>query len=101
MRSIFWLGPLLLLAFWLRLSYLLGSVYFFDEYISMLAARMVAQRGLPILPSGLFYDHGLLLSFVSGALLTLVGFKEEIARWPLLLISVVTVAAYYLTARRI
>jgi hypothetical protein len=76
-------------------------VYFFDEYISMLAARMVAQRGLPILPSGLFYDHGLLLSFLSGALLVLLGFKEEIARWPVLLISVVTVAAYYLTARRL
>ncbi|MBE7554712.1 MAG: glycosyltransferase family 39 protein [Anaerolineales bacterium] len=98
-RFILWL--LLLVAFWLRLAYLLASVYFFDEYISMLAARMVAQRGLPILPSGLFYDHGLLLSFLSGALLALVGFKEEIARWPVLLISVVTVAAYYLTAWRL
>ncbi|GIK39180.1 MAG: hypothetical protein BroJett011_30130 [Chloroflexota bacterium] len=100
-RSIFWLGPLLLLAFWLRLAYLLGSVYFFDEYISMLAARMVAQRGLPLLPSSLFYDHGLLLSFLSGGLLALVGFKEEIARWPVLLMSVVSVAAYYLTAWRL
>lgn len=98
-RSILWL--FLLVAFWLRLSYLLASVYFFDEYISMLAARMVAQRGLPVLPSGLFYDHGLLLSFLSGALLALVDFKEEIARWPVLLISIVTVAAYYLTAQRL
>lgn len=95
------LGPLLLLAFWLRLSYLLGSIYFFDEYISMLAAQMVAQHGLPVLPSGLFYDHGLLLSFLSGPLIALLGFKEEIARWPVLLISVITVAAYYLTARRL
>jgi hypothetical protein len=96
-----WLGPLLLLGFWLRLSYLLGAVYFFDEFISMLAAQMVAQRGLPILPSGLFYDHGLLLSFLSGGLIALLGFKEEIARWPVLLLSVITIAAYYLMAQRL
>ena len=100
-RPLFWLIPLLLLGFWLRLSYLLGSIYFFDEFISMLAARMVAQRGWPILPSGLFYDNGLLLSFLSGALIALLGFKEEIARWPVLLLSVMTIAAYYLTARRL
>lgn len=100
-RPWLWLGPLLLVGFWLRLSYLLGSIYFFDEYISMLAAKMVAQHGLPILPSGLFYDHGLLLSFLSGGLIALFGFKEEIARWPVLLISVITIAAYYLTARRL
>jgi uncharacterized membrane protein len=92
---------LLLIGFWLRLSYLLGAVYFFDEFISMLAAQMVAQRGLPILPSGLFYDHGLLLSFLSGGLIALLGFKEEIARWPVLLLSVITIAAYYLMARRL
>ncbi|MCQ3979715.1 MAG: hypothetical protein DPW09_40370, partial [Anaerolineae bacterium] len=76
--------PLLLLGFWLRLSYLLGSVYFYDEFISMLAAVMTAQKGIPILPSGLFYDHGLLFSYLSGGLVALLGFKEEIARWPVL-----------------
>ena len=84
---------LLLLGFWLRLSFLLGAVYFFDEYISMLAAQVVAQHGLPWLPSGLFYDHGLLLSLLSGVWLALTGFSEELARWPVLLMLAVTVAA--------
>jgi 4-amino-4-deoxy-L-arabinose transferase-like glycosyltransferase len=101
LRPWLWLMPLLVFGFWLRLSYLLGSLYFYDEYISMLAAQMTAQRGLPILPSGVFYDQGLLLSFLSGGLIALLGFKEEIARWPVLLLSVVAIAAYYLTARRL
>jgi len=83
-----WLVPLLLAGFWLRLSYLLGANYFFDEFISMLAAQMVAKRGLPILPSGLFYDHGLLLSYLSGVFIAGLGFSETIARWPVLLLSV-------------
>jgi 4-amino-4-deoxy-L-arabinose transferase-like glycosyltransferase len=96
-----WLFLLLLLGFWLRLSLLLGSVYHIDEFTSMLAANMVVERGLPILPSGLFYDHGLLLSFLMGALIALVGFSEQIARWPVLLLSVLTISVYYGTARRL
>jgi hypothetical protein len=102
MRWLNWLLYLLVfIGFWLRLSLLLGSVYHTDEFITMFAANIVAERGLPILPSGLFYDHGLLVSFLSGALIAIVGFTEQIARWPMLLISVFTIAAYYVTARRL
>ena len=100
-RWLVWLWLLLLIGFWLRLSLLLGSVFHSDEFFSMLAAKIVAQRGLPILPSGLFYDHGLLLSFLAGAFVALAGFKEEVVRWPVLLISVFTIAAYYVTAWRL
>ena len=95
------LSLLVLTGFWLRVSTLLGSVYQFDEFISMLAAKMVTQRGLPILPSGLFYDSGLLFSYVSGAFIWLLGFREEIARWPVLLSSVLTIAVYYNVAWRL
>ena len=100
-RWLIWLWLLLLIGFWLRLSSMLGSVYHIDEFVSMLAAKMVTERGLPVLPSGLFYDHGLLLSFLSGAFVALAGFKEEVARWPTLVISVFTIAAYYVTASRL
>ncbi len=100
-RWLVWLWLLLLVGFWLRLSSLLGLVFHVDEFFSMLAAKMVAERGLPILPSGFFYEHGLLLSFLSGAFVAFAGFKEEVARWPTLLISVFTIAAYYVTARRL
>jgi 4-amino-4-deoxy-L-arabinose transferase-like glycosyltransferase len=92
---------LLLIGFWLRLSLYLGQVYHIDEFTSMLAATMVAQGGLPIMPSGLFYDHGLLLSYLSGAFVALFGFSEWVARWPVLLVSVFTIVAYYVTAQRL
>ena len=96
-----WLFLLLLVGFWLKLAYLKTSIYHTDEFISMLATKMVAQRGLPILPSGLFYDHGLLYSLISGALVALVGFAEPIARWPVILVSVFTIAAYYAAAHQL
>jgi 4-amino-4-deoxy-L-arabinose transferase-like glycosyltransferase len=92
---------LLIVGFWIRLSLLLGSVYHIDEFTTMLAATRVAERGLPVLPSGLFYDHGLLVSFLIGAFIALVGFGEEVARWPVLLLSVATIAVYYATAKRL
>jgi len=98
-HGLVWL--LLLIGFWLRVSLWLGSLYHVDEFVSMLAAKIVAERGLPVLPSGLFYDHGLLYSWLAGALIALVGFKEEVARWPVLLISVFTIAVYYVSARRL
>ncbi len=96
-----WLGPLLLIGFWLRLTFLVGNVYYGDEFISMLAAKMVAKQGLPIFPSGLFYDHGLLYSMLAGAFVALLGFTEQIARWPVLFVSVLTIAVYYTVARRL
>lgn len=92
------LGLLLLIGFWFRVDFLFALIFHTDEYFSMLAARMVAQQGLPILPSGLFYDHGLLFSMFSGLLIATLEFKEEIARWPSLLLGTLTIALYYRVA---
>jgi 4-amino-4-deoxy-L-arabinose transferase-like glycosyltransferase len=92
---------LTLLGFGLRFGHVLGRVYHVDEFISMLAAVMVAQKGLPILPSGLFYDHGLLVSYLSGAFIGLLGFNELVARWPLCLASTLTIPACYGIGRRL
>ncbi len=96
-----WLMPLLLTGFWLRLTFLVGNVYYTDEFISMLAAKLVAQQGLPIFPSGLFYDHGLLYSILGGGFVALLGFSEQVARWPVFLVGVFTIALYYAMARRL
>ena len=80
---------------------MLGRVYHVDEFISLLAAVMTAQKGLPILPSGLFYDHGLLVSLLSGGLIRLVGFDELVGRWPLLLVGTLSIPAYYAVGRRL
>jgi hypothetical protein len=92
---------LLLLAFWLRLDHLLARVFHIDEYISMLAAQMTVEKGLPILPSGLFYGHGLLVSYLAAPLIGLFEFSEETARWPSLLIGMLTVASYYSCGSRL
>jgi len=96
-----WLLILLLVGFWLKLAYLKTSIFHTDEFISMLAIKMVAQQGWPILPSGLFYDHGLLYSLVAGGLVALVDFSEEIARWPVIVVSTITIAAYFSAAHNL
>jgi 4-amino-4-deoxy-L-arabinose transferase-like glycosyltransferase len=92
---------LLVVAFFLRLEHLLARVFHVDEYISMLAAQMTAEKGAPIFPSGLFYGHGLLVSYVTAPFLLLLPFSEEVARWPSLLFGVVTVASFYLVGSKL
>jgi hypothetical protein len=92
---------LVLIAFWARTHFLFAEIYYSDEFISMLAAKMVAERGLPILPSGLMYDQGLPLSLAGGALTALLGFREVIVRWPVLLVGTLTVVVTYAAARRL
>jgi 4-amino-4-deoxy-L-arabinose transferase-like glycosyltransferase len=94
-------GLLLVIGFAVRTGFWLGNLYHIDEFITMLAAVMVAQKGAPILPSGLFYDHGLLFSFVSGLFVALVGFSETLARWPSVLVGTLTIPLYYASARRL
>jgi hypothetical protein len=44
------------LIYWRRIS------LFIDEFITILAAQMIVQQGVPQLPSGLFYDNGILFN---------------------------------------
>ncbi len=92
---------LLIVGFGVRTGFWLGNLYHIDEFITMLAAVMVAQKGAPILPSGLFYDHGLLFSYISGIFVALVGFTETTARWPSVLVGTLAIPAYYAAARRL
>lgn len=96
-----WLAGLILIGFGLRFSFLIGRVYHIDEFISMLAALRVAQTGVPVLPSGLFYDHGLLVSYLSGGLFALLGFDELVGRWPLLWAGTLSIPAAYAVGRRL
>ena len=52
----------------LRAAYLRQSHPYIDEYYSMLAVQQVQQQGYPLLPSGLFYAHGLLYTYLIAAL---------------------------------
>ncbi len=95
------LFSLILLGFFARATFWQAEIFHVDEFITLLATVQVAETGLPILPSGLFYDHGLLFTYLAAAFVRLTDFSEEIARWPSVLLSTATIAAYYVAARRL
>ena len=93
---------LLLLAFLFRWQHLLARIFHIDEYISMLAVQMTAQKGAPILPSGVLYSQGWLLSYLAVPFFWLsCRLSEEMIRWPSLLAGMLTVAFFYASARRL
>lgn len=98
-RSILFL--FLLLGSYFRFSYLLRSGPFVDEFATLLAAKGVAERGLPILPSGLFYGHGLLSSYMEAPFVYLFGLDSRMARLPDLLMGVLAIPLVYLAGKRI
>ncbi|PWH16099.1 MAG: hypothetical protein DDG58_10160 [Ardenticatenia bacterium] len=94
---------ILVVASALRLAYAWHSHLFFDEYVTILAARAILQSGLPVLPSGLFYEHGLLFSYLDVPWVGLAHWLEDygnnglflLARLPSVLIGMVTVWLVY------
>jgi len=98
-----------LAGFALRLRYLTTTHPFFDEYTTVLAARQILRQGLPILPSGLFYEHGLLSTYLIAPFTALfinaplahwqpAHWGLMLPRWPGLLISTATIPLVYAAA---
>ncbi len=92
---------LALLAFGLRLRYLTLMEFHIDEFFSMLGAQMTAQKGIPILPSGLLYDHGLLFSYLDALFIGPFGFTEAMARWPSVMAGTLAVVSAYAVGRHL
>jgi len=101
---------LTLAGFALRLYYLVTSHPFFDEYTTVLAARQILRYGWPVLPSGLFYEHGLLATYLIAPFAALfintpieawqpAQWSLMPARWPSLLLGTVTIPLIYSLAR--
>ncbi len=91
-----------LAGFGLRLAYLLRSHPFIDEFTTALAAQMILQKGLPILPSGLFYEHGMLFSYLAAPFIAFARQENIItlARIPSLLIGTATIPIVYWIGKR-
>lgn len=106
MRRLIVLLILILAGFALRLTYLTSTHPFFDEYTTVLAARQIVETGWPILPSGLFYEHGLLATYLI-APSTALFIHQPIAdwqpahwglmlsRWPSALLGTLTIPLIY------
>jgi hypothetical protein len=96
-----WLAVLALigLAFWLRWRYIQDISLFVDEFNTIWAAKNVLVRGLPIFPSGNFYQHGMLFTYLEVPFV-LGPFNETIARLPGLLVSLLMMPVAYWVGRR-
>jgi 4-amino-4-deoxy-L-arabinose transferase-like glycosyltransferase len=81
---------LLAIGFLLRLMYALRIYPFVDEYITTLAVQMVLQKGVPLMPSGQFYEHGLIYIYLGAISAALLGPNLFAMRLPGLLITLPT-----------
>ena len=88
------------LALALRWHYVQEISLFIDEYRTVWAARQVLLHGLPIFPSGDFYPHGFLFTYLEVPFV-LGDFNESVARIPGLLVSLLTIPVVYWIGRRL
>jgi 4-amino-4-deoxy-L-arabinose transferase-like glycosyltransferase len=73
---------------------------FVDEYNTMLAAKMILDKGVPVMPSGLFYNHGILYSYIAALSAAVLGFSQAALRLPSLIISLPNMLLVYYVGRR-
>jgi hypothetical protein len=80
----------------------LSALYFYDdEWYTLLAGAEILAHGIPLFPSGLVYDHGILYSYLEALMFLVTGFNEVLGRWPSLWISTLTLPVAYSVTRRI
>lgn len=73
-RPILWVLPLLVLAgALLRGLFAQRISLYFDEFTTLWAAKTILQRGIPLFPSGNFYSHGLLFTYLEAPFLWAFG----------------------------
>ena len=95
------LGVIVAVAAYLRLRYAQDIHLYVDEFGTLLAVRSILERGLPILPSGTFYSHGLLFSYLDALFVSFLRLSETVARFPSVVIGALTVPLVYLVGKRL
>ena len=86
-------------AFWLRWQFITQVNLYPDEFVTLLAMDMIGQKGIPELPSGLFYEHGLLYSYLAG-MVALVGEPAFLGRLTSLVLGLSTIGLTYLLGQK-
>jgi hypothetical protein len=91
----------ILIGFGLRLIFIYRYIFHADEFLSLLAVARITELGLPVLPSGRFYDTGLLYSFVAAVFAIFLGSEEGLIRWASLWFSILIIPLSYQVAKKI
>lgn len=86
---------------WARWRYIGWQVFHVDEFISMLSVQMIIEKGVPVLPSGLYYDHGLAFSYIGAAMAWLAGGDLLSVRWWSLIVSLLAMIAAFILSRQL
>ena len=92
---------IIVLAFFLRLRSLTLFQFHIDEFFTLTAADLITKSGIPLYPTGLFYDPGLPFSYIDGALFWLLGFNEALGRWPAVIFGTLAVVTVYWLGTRV
>jgi uncharacterized membrane protein len=90
---------LLALGLWLRLRFIHTVQLYPDEFVTLLAVQRIGEKGAPVMPSGLFYDHGLLFSYV-GSLVAGFGPAHLAVRYISLLFGMLTLGLTFWLGQR-
>lgn len=94
------LAAILLAGAWLRWRYIAGVQPYPDEFATLLAVRSILDRGLPVLPSGLFYEHGLLFSYAGALAAWLFGYSRDVVRLVSLVFGLGSIGLVFYLGRR-
>ena len=84
----------------LRSTDMLRPGYSPDEEITYFAVQGIDERGIPILPSGAFYERGLPYSYLAWVAGTLFGHSVPIYRLPSFLFGLLGILAAFFFTRR-
>jgi hypothetical protein len=84
---------------WLRLRFIHTAQLYPDEFVTLLAVRMIGEKGVPILPSGLFFEHGLLFSYAA-SVAAWFGPARLTVRYASLLFGLITLGLTFVVGRR-
>lgn len=93
------LAAILAIGIWLRWRFIHTVHLYPDEFVSLLAIDMIKQSGLPVMPSGLFYEHGLLFSYL-GSLASYLGSSHGTIRYVSLFCGGLTLGLTYWIGER-
>ncbi len=90
---------LLAVGLWLRLRFIHTVQLYPDEFVTLLAVQRIGEKGVPLMPSGLFYDHGLLFSY-AGSLAAWIGPARLAVRYVSLLFGMLTLGLTFWLGQR-
>lgn len=94
------LSVLLFFAFWLRWQYITQVNLFVDEFITLWASQNILEKGVPLMPSGVFYTRGFLSTYAIAAIAQVAGLTPMVGRLSSVIFGLASILAIYYIGHR-